>query len=162
MQYTQVSDSTKNLFEERFIQTSLDQVISFTVLHTPKLKLNPTGLCAKVVKTADIFKAAVELEFSGTPDFVIILNEDIFLLLDDLSQIILVDKILAQLGFDFEKDKTLLLTPDVQEFSGLLKRYSYESLEALKLSVESLYQKNNEMTDGGDGTPKRRGRPRKS
>ena len=116
-----VVESNQAIFDDRFGQTSLHQVVTFTVLHDAKTKLNPLGLCGKVYKTSDVIKQAVIDDFSKMPDFVIVINEDVFDRLDYNSQNLVADKIFAQMGFDFEKDQTKLIAPDVQEFSGILK-----------------------------------------
>lgn len=150
------AESNQAIFDDRFGQTSLHQVITFTVLHNPKLKLNPLGLCGKVYKTSDIVKQAVIEEFSKMPDFIIVINEEVFDRLDYNSQILLADKLFAQMGFDFEKDQTQLIAPDVQEYSGILKKYNFSDLEALKLSIESIYEKMEE--EASSDKPKKRGR----
>lgn len=149
-------ESNQAIFDDRFGQTSLHQVVTFTVLHNPKLKLNPLGLCGKVYKTSDIVKQAVIEEFSKMPDFVIVINEEVFDRLDYNSQVLLADKLFAQMGFDFEKDQTQLIAPDVQEYSGILKKYNFNDLEALKLSIQSIYEKMEE--EGTSDKPKKRGR----
>ena len=154
MSLTKAAESNLAIFDDRFGQTSLHQVITFTVLHNPKLKLNPLGLCGKVYKTSDIVKQAVIDDYSKMPDFVIVINEEVFDKLDYNSQNLLADKLFAQMGFDFEKDQTQLITPDVQEFSGILKKHNFNDLESLKLSVESFYQQISEESE----KPKKRGR----
>jgi hypothetical protein len=42
--------------------------------------------------------------------------------------------------FDFEKDKVILATPDVQEFSGILIKYNYEAIEAAKMETQTAFQ----------------------
>lgn len=160
MKFEKVSDATKEIFDEKFATNGLNQIVSFTVLHNSKMKSNPLGFCGKIFKTADIFKAALEGEFSGTPDFIIVINEDVFNLLDTPQQFIIVDKLFAQMGFDFEKSQYILHSPDIQEFSGILKKYSFESIEAVQLAVESIYQSREENED--DKPKKKRGRPRKN
>ncbi len=140
------------LFEERFAQTQLHQVINFTVMHNPKLKSNPLGLCGKVYKTSDLVKQAVQDDYSGMPDFIVVINEDVFDRLDTEHQKIVADKLFATMGFDFEKSTTMLINPDVQEFSGILKQHDYALLEALKLNVESIYQ---QLEEENDDKPKK-------
>lgn len=149
------SEANIELFEERFSQTSLHQVINYTVMHNSKLKGNPLGLCGKVYKTSDLVKSAVEDEYSGMPDFIIVINEEVFDRLDTPHQIIVADKLFAQMGFDFEKSTTSLIAPDVQEFSGILKQHDYNTLEALKLAVESIYQTIEEESEPEKGGKKK-------
>lgn len=160
MKFEQVSIETFDLFEERFTTSSLDQVSKFAVVGSPKLKMNPLGLCGKVTKTSDVFKAALENKIGETPDFIFIINEGIFLQLDTPQQFLVIDKLIAQCGYDYEKDQPLIISPDVQEFSGILKNNDINTLEALKLSVESFYQKAQE--DADSAPPKKRGRKKKN
>lgn len=134
------SQENIDLFQEKFNQSQLSHVLSFTIMHNPKLKMNPAGLCGKVMKTPDIIKEAIRGEYSGVPDFVIILNEEVFDRLEYDQQQMVIEKILTQVRFDFEKDKLEIDAPDVQEFSGILRKYSFDSIEALNLHVESIYE----------------------
>lgn len=156
MNFNQASEYNCALFENALFQSSLGQVISIGILSSDKIKLNPSGLCGKVYRTNDVVKQAIQSKFSGVPDFVIVINEDIFDLLDQTQQLIVVDKLLAQIGFDFEKGTTNLITPDIQEFSGILKKYNFNDLESLKLYVESLYQKKEEESSAKKSTKKKK------
>jgi len=153
MELTKVSEFTEALFESRFEQTGLHQVCTYSLLHNPKMKFNPIGLCGKVYKTPEIVKhAAYENNNSKVPDFVIVINDDIFNMVESEEyQIMMIDKIYAQMGFDFEKDTTTIVTPNVQEFSGILRKYEFNKLEALNLHIEGLFEKLNEM---GESTKK--------
>jgi hypothetical protein len=145
MNFNQASEYNIALFDSALSQSSLGRVISVGILSSDKVKLNPSGLCGKVYRTNDVVKQAIQSKFSGVPDFVIVINEEIFDRLEESQQHIIVDKLLAQLGFDYEKGNTSLIAPDIQEFSGILKKYNFNELEALKLYVESLYESRNEQ-----------------
>lgn len=140
MAYSVACDETIRKFDDAFSQSSLNQVVTFKVIHNSKMKANPLGFCGKVSKTKEIVQIAVSENYSGVPDFVIEINDDVFVRLSRQSQDIVVDKLLAQIRFDFEKDKSMLVAPDVQEFSGILKKYSWEKLEAAKMETETAYQ----------------------
>lgn len=140
MAYSVACDETIRKFDDAFSQSSLNQVVTFKVIHNSKMKINPLGLCGKVSKTKEIVQIAVSENYSGVPDFVIEINDDVFVRLSHQSQDIVVDKLLAQIRFDFEKDKSMLVAPDVQEFSGILKKYSWDKLEAAKMEAQTAYQ----------------------
>lgn len=154
MNFNQASEFNSAIFEEILSQSSLGQVISISILSSSKLKMNPCGLCGKVYRTSDVVKQAISDKFSGVPDFVIVINEDVFDRLDITQQKIVADKLIAQLGFDYEKGTTTIIAPDVQEFSGILKKYNFNDLESLKLYVESTYEKLEEESE--DAKPKKK------
>lgn len=146
MELTKVSEFTEALFESRFGKTSLHQVCTYSLLHNPKMKFNPTGLCGKVYKTSEIVKQAAYENNSKVPDFIVVINDDIFNMIQDQElQEIVIDKLFAQMSFDFEKDTTEIVKPNVQEFSGILLKYEFSKLEALNLHVEGLYEALDEM-----------------
>lgn len=140
MAYSTVTDETLSKFEAAFNKSSLNQVITFKVIHNSKMKPNPLGLCGKVSKTKEVVQAAVAESFSGVPDFIIEINDEVFIRLSEQSQEVVVDKLLAQIRFDFEKDRSMIVAPDVQEFSGILQKYSWEKLEAAKMETETVFQ----------------------
>lgn len=153
MKYEQISDETNQIFDDIFLKSSLAPVISFKVLHSKKLKFNDLGYCGKVYKTSSIIKSALESE---TPDFIIVINEDVFNRLMEDQQQLIAEKLLAQIGFNYEKDEPIVIAPDVQEYSGILKKYEYNTIEALKMGVESIFHQLKE--DESASEPKKRGR----
>lgn len=154
MNLTQSSEYNVSLFENRLSESSLSQVISIAVLSSNKIKLNALGLCGKVYRTTDLIKQAISVKLSSIPDFIIVINEEIFDRLESEHQLIIVDKLLSQIGFDYEKGNTFLNSPDVQEFSSMLKKYDFNNLESLKIHVESLYEKLQE--DAQNAAPKKK------
>lgn len=139
MAYTPVCDTTEELFESVFAESSLSQVIKFKLIHNSKIKMNPTGFCGKVIKTQEAIHKALANEVT-LPEFIVEINDDVFIRLSHNTQKIVIDKIFAQMRFDFEKDKVILATPDVQEFSGILMKYSYEAIEAAKMETQAIFQ----------------------
>ena len=139
MAYTPVCETTEELFESVFAESSLSQVIKFKLIHNSKLKMNPTGFCGKVIKTQDVMHKALANEVT-LPEFIIEINDNVFIRLSDNTQKIVIDKVFAQMRFDFEKDKVILATPDVQEFSGILIKYNYEAIEAAKMETQTAFQ----------------------
>lgn len=156
MKYETVSEETSKLFDDVFLLTSLAPVLSFKVVHSKKLKFNDLGYCGKVYKTSHLIKSVLD---TNAPDFIIVINEDVFIRLEDNQQKVIAEKILAQLGFNYEKDECIVITPDVQEFSGILKKHDYNSIEAIKMAVESIFH---QLKESEDSQPKKRGRKPKS
>lgn len=139
MKLLQASPENFELFSSFFNNTTLSQVTTFALLNSPKLKFQNAGLCGKVSKTSEITKHAITQNQSSIPDFVIIINEDVFDRLDKQSQVIIIEKLFAQVSFDYEKDVTTILTPDYQEFSDIILKYDFQALQAVRLAINSIY-----------------------
>lgn len=143
--YAEVEDQTLELFQERIATQSLDN-LRYKVISNDKLKKSKDNMCGKVIVENPIAREV------HNNDVIFIINESIFDQLLEEHQILVIDKMLAQVGYDLEKDKVSKNTPDIQEFSGILSKYPFPILEALSASIAQLYEKKVEDEMGNDGT----------
>lgn len=157
MKYEQVSESTQSLFEEIIVKNKLDNFMDISIVHSDKMKYSPLGFCGKVTKIPDHIKAAIGENRGKNMDIVIILNDNIFMGLPTPQQIMVIEKLLAQISYDLENDKLTIAQPDIQDFASIRKKYSHDELEVLTLATQSLYEKKKEDDDAeADAKPKKR------
>ena len=88
---------------------------------------------AKVVKANDLVKHMTN------EDIIILLNEQVFEQLEDEQKLMVVEEQIAKIYFDEEKDKLSIVSPDVNTFSLLLRKYGYERYERLNESIKALF-----------------------
>jgi hypothetical protein len=145
LNHEEVSDETQALFEERVNTQNLEN-LRFKVISNDKLKKSKDNMCGKVVVENPVARDV------HNNDVIFIINESIFDQLLEEHQIIVIDKMLAQVEYDMEKEKVSKNTPDIQEFSGILEKYPFTMLQALSLSIAQLYEKKGEDETKNDGT----------
>lgn len=75
---------------------------------------------------------------------VITYNQSIFEQLTEGQQKMVIDEALAQIYYDAEKDKLIMVKPDLTTYSLLLQKYGYEQYVILKESVKTLIAKKEE------------------
>lgn len=137
MNFEEVGQDTVDLLKERIVTQHLDGV-RWKVKHYAKLK-NQNGIPCK----AEFPKKSIA-EVCGF-DVLFIINEDIFDGLTEEYQKIAIDKLLAYVHFDMQKDVVKNSTPDVKEHSGILMRYDYTNkILPLQSEVERLYREKEE------------------
>jgi hypothetical protein len=77
-------------------------------------------------------------------DIIILLNEQIFEQLDEEQKLMVVEELIARIYFDNEKDKISIVSPDVNTFSLLLRKYGYDKYEVLHESIKALFSQETE------------------
>ena len=70
---------------------------------------------------------------------IILLNEQIFEQLDEEQKLMVVEELIARIYFDDEKEKLSIVSPDVNTFSLLLRKYGYDKYEVLHESIKALF-----------------------
>ena len=126
--YHEVFDDHEKLFTDFIKQIDSLHGLNVKILGCNKLK----EIC-KVSKSTDILK------HMANEDIIILLNETIFEKLEDEQQLMVVEEHVARIYFDTEKDKLTLITPDVNTFSLLLRKYGYPEYERLNETIKALY-----------------------
>lgn len=126
--YHEVFDDHEKLFTDFIKQIDSLHGLNVKILGCNKLK----EIC-KVSKATDILKHMTN------EDIIILLNETIFEKLEDEQQLMVVEEYVARIYFDTEKDKLTLITPDVNTFSLLLRKYGYPEYERLNETIKALY-----------------------
>jgi len=139
-----VSEENLGIFRERIAQMNLGG-LNWNVTSDITLKKSKDNMCARV-----IINNATQKSIYGD-DVIFVINEDVFDRLQEHSQIIVIDKLLAQINYDLEKEKVKKNSPDIQEHSGILYKYKFEILQSLSAEISQIYQKMKEEATGNDG-----------
>jgi len=131
-------------FEEVFQDTQalfnnfIGQIDNLNGINIKILAQNRLKEIGKVVKANDLVKHMTN------EDIIILLNEQIFEQLDEEQKIMVVEELTARIYFDDEKDKITIVSPDVNTFSLLLRKYGYDKYEVLHESIKALFSQETE------------------
>jgi TRAP-type C4-dicarboxylate transport system substrate-binding protein len=134
--YEQVFEDTQALFNQKILDAGLDRFMMVTVLATNQSK-----------KIYDVQKANEITRFRTGDDVYIFVNDLIFEQLTPEQQSIVAESAVAHISFDTEKDKIVITKPNFKAHKPIIKKYTYDVLEVLEESIESLYQKRKEEED---------------
>lgn len=140
MNYTDISKETEQIFNKFIDQADLQRVVNVKFLGCAELKQ-----IGKVVKANDLLK------FMTDNDVIILINEVIFDKLEQEQKELVVQELIAYVGYDFEKGKVVITQPDVNTFSLLLQKVGSEKYlkiqEVIRLAFEQLKDKESENSD---------------
>lgn len=134
--YVEPFEDTQALFNEVIESSGLFNYINITVLTNNKEK--------EIFK---INKANELLKYRTGDDVIITLNEKIFDSLTDEQKRIVVEEAIAYISFDAEKDKVVITQPDFKAHTGVLRKYSFETIEVVRESIKTLYQAEKQTDD---------------
>jgi len=135
--YTKLGEDNIKLFQERIDKYNLSNFMEFSFFHDEKMKITSDSFLGKVYKNTEL--SVVQ----GVPEVTIIVNEDIFDGLSDLHQIIAIDKLLAFVSYDTEKEKVIKTSPDFSEHSLIFEKYGTELL-SLRSEISRLFSEKDE------------------
>ncbi len=68
------------------------------------------------------------------------INEELFRLLDDQSQTVLIESLLAQIWYDDEKEKIVIIKPELNVGLGMYHKYKEIAVQKLELAYYTLQQ----------------------
>lgn len=68
------------------------------------------------------------------------INEELFKLLDDQSQTVLIESLLAQIWYDDEKEKIVIIKPELNVGLGMYHKYKEIAVQKLELAYYTLQQ----------------------
>lgn len=134
--FSEVSDEFKSMFEEEVSLTTIPNWVRFTLAANNKMK--------------DLYqtrKFDELIEMLTQYDIAVVINEDIFFLLEEEQQRIVIKEILHGIVIDVENDKISIEKPNFTTYSGLLAKIGSEKMISLKESVESLFRAKTEQED---------------
>jgi|ERR1035437_383581 hypothetical protein len=134
--YEQPFEDTQEMYNRAIDATSLNQYMNITILVNNKAK--------------DIFKVAKCSEtenFKTKDDINIFINEKLLEGLTPEQRIIVVEESIAAIHFDTESDTITLTKPDVSTFSGILRKYTFETWNVIRESIKTLKTKEKEAED---------------
>lgn len=134
--YEEPFEDYAELFNQVISDAGLDHLMNITILANNKAK--------EIFKVS---KANELLNFRTGDDVIIIFNQKIFEQLPDEQQRIIVEEAVAYISYDTEKDKVVITQPDFMAHSGILRKHGFETIEAVRESVKTLYQAEKETED---------------
>lgn len=126
--FEEVFEDTQTMFTD-FIN-AIDNLREVNIKILAQNRLKEIG---KVVKANDLVRHMTN------EDIIILLNEQIFEKLEDEQKLMVVEELIARVYFDAEKGKILIINPDVNTFSLLLRKYGYDKYEVLHESIKALF-----------------------
>ncbi len=134
--FTEPFEETQELYNQAISNIGLNNFINITIAVNNKSKD-----IFKVIKANDLLK------YRTQDDVIIVLNEKIFEKLTPPQRLIVVEESLASIHFDTEKGMLVISKPDVVTFSGLLRKYTFETWNVLRESIKTLYQAEKQAED---------------
>jgi len=131
--YEDVFEDTKRTFDQVIVDYDLDGKVDIKLLADNKLKE-----IGKLQKTPPYVK------YMTGEDLVVFVNETVFEMLDEASQIITAETILAGVHFDAEKDKLVINKPDFTVHTGVLQKYGAEVCINLDAVIKAAFAQEQE------------------
>jgi TRAP-type C4-dicarboxylate transport system substrate-binding protein len=125
--YEEVFTDTQDLYTRLITNSNLEH-INITILADNKAK--------KITNTT---KANPLMKFRTGDDIIIVLNEKIFEQLPEEQQTILAEESLAGIFYNEEKEAVEIQKEDFIAFSGVIRKYGFDTVEVLRESVKTLY-----------------------
>jgi hypothetical protein len=133
--YEEVFNDTQDLYTKLIGDANLEN-INITILADNRAK-----------KITTVIKANALMKFRTSDDIIIVLNEKIFEQLPEEQQIIIAEESLAGIFYNEEKEAVEIKKEDFTAFSGVIRKYSFETVETLRESVKSLYEVEKQAED---------------
>ncbi len=129
-------EDTQALFNQAIDAADLARNVNITVLVNNKAK--------------EIFKLAKcnETEkFKTGDDINIFINEKIFEGLTAEQKVIVVEEAIASISFNSELDKITITPPEFSAHRGIIRKHTFDTIDALRESVKSLYDAEKQAED---------------
>ncbi len=137
------SEKYQKLVESWLIEKNLDRFIEVKVLDNPDFKVKDDGLLGTIKKASAPWNVLPSI-----PDFIVIIKEDV---LDQLEmeyglkyRDFALESIINGISYDAEKDKPVIIKPNIVTYMGLLHKYEYAHYEAVSAALQQLKEKNQE------------------
>lgn len=100
------------------------------------IRLNSKKSYGEVVKANELVSL-----FTGDSDMVCLaINEELFDLLDDASQNVLIEELLSQVSYDSEKEKIVITKPELAVNVGMYNKYKDIAVQKILLAYLTLQQ----------------------
>jgi len=133
--YEEVFNDTQDLYTRLIGDANLEN-INITILADNRAK-----------KISTVTKASPLMKFRTGDDIIIVLNEKIFEQLPEEQQIIIAEESLAGIFYNDEKEAVEIKKEDFTAFSGVIRKYGFDTIETVRESVKSLYEVEKQAED---------------
>jgi hypothetical protein len=134
--YEEPFEDTQDMYNQAIEAAGLTDTVNIKILVNLKAKE-----IFKVVKANEL------LNYRTGDDVIIIINEKVLEQLTPEQQLIVIEESLAAISYDGEKDVVIISKPDVQTFSGVLAKHTFETWNVLRESIKSVYDAEKQAED---------------
>lgn len=123
------------------LEKKVKEIASAAGLREQGITIEPISLRSKK-SYGEVIKAnELVTLFTGDADMVCVaINEELFLLLDDQSQTVLIESLLSQIYYDSEKEKIIINKPELSLGLGMYHKYKEVAPQKLELAYYTLQQ----------------------
>lgn len=137
----QVDETTKELFISKYAGTVLDRNLKLSIYHK-EIPLKQSIFWKVLVPNKDLREYEGEIS-----DVVVLINDNMFIRLDESQQNFIMEKIIGSIDYNPEKDTIRISKPDFNESTYMLSKYKYEFIEAVNLSLKGIDEQLKEFKD---------------
>lgn len=128
--FSEVFESTQDMFDEAMRTSGLDVLITAKVLRVPKQK--------EVIVPK---KATPIISFLNNIDIFFYVQEEVFDRLEEISKRYLVEEAVNRIAYNFERSTIAINKGDVETQLLLLRKYGLDIYEALKVNIDQVETK---------------------
>ena len=129
MSFDEIYEDSEKLFNEILNNSSIPKNVKFKLIANNKMK-----------KAYDVKKTSPMYEYLTGFNVIVVINEDLFDMLDDKLRVIIIEEILAHVYYDMDKDKLFIIQPDINTFSGILQKYDVSEYMRIKEVIATYLQ----------------------
>lgn len=127
--YNEPFEDIQKLFDEIIGDRGLDHMINIKVLSNNNQKEIGT-----VKKCDPLFK-----HMTGE-DVIVIINEEVFERLDNVSQYVIAENILTAVTWNQDRDRVEIIKPSVKTYKGVIDKHGIETFMRSNELVDLVYQ----------------------
>lgn len=133
--------------DEKYVK-KIKEMVAVTGLRECGVTIEPICLNSKksygeIIKSNEFVKL-----FTGDDNMVgLALNQELFDTLDEQTTTVLIESLLAQISYDYEKEKVIITKPEISVGIGMLHKYkevAVQKLEAAYYGLQQIEQKKKE------------------
>ena len=123
------------------LERKVKELASAAGLREQGITIEPIALRSKKSYGEVIKSNELVTLFTGDADMVCIaLNQDLFKLLDDQTQTVLIESLLSQIWYDNEKEKVTITKPELNLGLGMYHKYKEVAVQKLECAYYTLQQ----------------------
>ena len=132
-----LSDDLVKLVEDAVAKAGLEQL----GIRVEAIRLNKSkNAYGEVLKGNDL----VKLFTNGEDVIAVALFEDLFDRLDEKNKKLLIESLVAQISYDFDKDKLVITKPELNVPLGMYRKYGTDAVSATEMALMTVEQINEE------------------
>jgi hypothetical protein len=130
----EVSEETQKLFNTVYEKSMLENYIEIKILANNKQKQ-----ITKIQKENDVNLYLTKV------DLVLVINDEALDSLDETQKVIVMEEAFAQIHYDTEKEKIVMIKPDVTTMSGIIRKYGIDEYMRLQECLKALLSEDGQI-----------------